>query len=193
MKIFKTPAFHFTLLFLLLTAVVGQAQTAVSYRQPANAKAIPQLVKDTFRQQYPDVMLKGWFVTHISYWQNDISSSWYSDWYGQRTVVVYSFEKPTYFEVEFMNSPGELSRAIYNLYGYWYETRSQVRSLPSAVIDALKASEYSGWKVSPLKERIESPGWLLDVYRFKVSKGLKSRIIRIDSKGNIVQAKYLNE
>lgn len=167
------------------------AQTSGGYRQPANQKAIPKIVIDSFKEAYPNVLLKGWYVTHMTYWQNDCSAGWYSDWYGQRTVVVYTFQKPAYYEVEFVNNPGELSRAIFNVYGYWYETRSQVRGLPGPVHGAIEQAGYAGWKISLLKERIESPGWPYDIYRFQVKKGLKSRILRIDEKGNIVQERYL--
>lgn len=169
------------------------SQSTTAYRLPSGEKAIPKLVLSTFKEMYPDILLQGWYITHLTYWQNDYSSGWYTDWYGQRTLVVYQYEKPMYFEVEFINRPGELSRAIYNVYGYWYETRSQVKGLPLTIIEILKESEYNGWKISGLKERIESPAWSLDIYRFKVSKGLKSRIIRMDEKGNIIQAKYLED
>lgn len=184
--------------YLLCFLIVGLsfnsiAQTTVGYRQPANEKAIPKIVLNTFKEQYPNAFLQGWFVTHLTYWVNDYSSGWYSGWYGQRQVVVYTFEKPSFFEVEFINLPGERSRAIYNMYGYWYETRSQIKGLPIAIREALELSKYNGWKVSALKERIENPGWPTDIYRFQVSKGLKSRIIRMDDLGNIIQAKNISE
>lgn len=186
------------MLFVLVTALTCSsktilAQERVAQRVPASERAIPRLVLSEFKTQYPDVLVKSWYVTHITYWYNDYSSGWYSDWYGNRTVVVYSYSQPSYFEVEFVSKPGELSRAIYNINGYWYETRSQIRALPLVVSDALKQSEYADWKVSQLKERIESPDWPVDIYRFRVSKGVKSRIVRIDEKGNIIQAKHLND
>jgi len=107
--------------------------------------------------------------------------------------VVYSYSKPSYYEVEFVADASELSRAIYNLNGYWYETRSQLRGLPLPIIEALQASKYANWKISPMKERIEAPGWPVDVYRFKVSKGLQARILRMDDQGNFIQEKFLGE
>ncbi|NNC94243.1 MAG: hypothetical protein HKN92_01695 [Chitinophagales bacterium] len=183
-------------LMLILTSILPvSSQTTVAQRVPASEKVIPPIVLHAFNKQYPNSLLKGWFVTHISYWQGDYSSGWYTDWYGPRSITIYRFEKPTYFEVEFINAanPGEISRAIYNVYGYWYETRSMIKGLPMKVIESLKNSDYGGWKISEFKERIESPGWPVDVYRFKVSKGLKSKIIRIDEQGNLVQARDIGD
>ena len=178
-------------LVMCCITVCSSAQGTLAYRTAAGGKAIPKVVQSTFTEQYPDVLLKGWYVTHITYWQNDISAGWYSDWYGDRTYVVYPYMKPTYFEVEFMDQPGELSRSIYNLYGYWYETRTLVSGLPMAVHDGLIAAGFEKWKISYLKERIEAPGWPLAIYRFKISKGLKAEIIRIDEKGQIIQERPL--
>jgi hypothetical protein len=183
----------FYLVFFCCISLNSPAQTSAGYRIPAGVKAIPNLVQETFAEQYPDVLLQGWFVTHITYWQNDISSGWYSDWYGDRSYVVSRYEKPTYFEVEFMKDPGELSRAVYNLYGYWYETRTRINGLPPIVREALKGAGYEGWKISTLKERIESHAWPLAVYRFKLSKGLKAEILRVDEKGTVIQQRYLED
>ena len=182
-----------TCLFLICLTNSSFSQETVGYRQPASKKAIPIEVQSAFVTQYPDVMVKGWFVTHLVYWQNDYSSDWYYDWYGTRTITVYSYQKPTYYEVEFEDQPGELSRAIFNIYGYWYETRTQVKGFPFVVKESLKNSEYGLWKISPLREKIESPAWPLPIYRFKVNKGLRAKIIRIDEKGKIVQSKKLEE
>jgi hypothetical protein len=182
---------------LLLIIFIGStltvsAQNVVAQRQAASEKSIPKIVLNTFNEQYPDIFLKGWYATHLTYWQNDYSSDWYYGWYGQRKVVVYTYQKPNYYEVEYINSPGELSRAIYNVYGYWYETRTQIKGLTIGIHDALKASNYNGWKISTTKEKIESPMWPVEIYRFQVSKGLKSQVIRMDAAGNFIQVKELN-
>jgi len=183
---------HFLIVIALFVASSNYSQEFAGYRQPASPKAIPKLVMNEFNANYPDALTKSWYVTHLVYWQNDCSSNWYYDWYGPRNVTIYTFEKPTYFEVEFVDNPGELSRAIYNLYGYWFETRTQINSLPKSIIESLQSSEYKGWKISSFKERIESPSWPNDIYRFQVSKGLKTRIIRMEINGTIIQAKYIN-
>jgi len=183
----------FSILLILCFFNIGNinAQNMVAQRQAANEKSIPKFVVQTFKEQYPDAFLKGWYVTHLTYWQNDYSSDWYYGWYPQRTVVVYTYEKPNYFEVEFIANPGELSRAIYNVYGYWYETRTQINGLTMDILEALKASKYNGWKIAATKEKLSSPDWPVEIYRFQVSKGLKSKIIRMDAKGNIIQVKEL--
>mgnify|MGYP003682314793 CR=1 FL=1 len=183
---------HFLLFLLISFSTIGHSQVN-GLRQAASEKAIPMLVSSTFKAQYPNVLIKGWYVTHLVYWQNDISAGWYNDWYGVRSYPIYRYEKPSYYEVEFSDSPGELSRAIYNLYGYWFETRTQIKGFPKEVFEALNNSEYKAWKVSYLKEKLESPAWPNPIYRFKVSKGLKAKILRIDSKGTLIQAKYLSE
>ncbi|NND93474.1 MAG: hypothetical protein HKN45_01335 [Flavobacteriales bacterium] len=179
-------------LTLLMVTQTKSAKSQYEYRLPAGIKAIPEVVQSTFSERYPDVLLKSWYITHISYWQNDVSAGWYSDWYGERTIVVNRYEKPTYFEVEFVEEPGELSRSMYNLYGYWYETRTKVNGLPQAVNEALRSAGFEAWKISATKEKIESPSWPLAVYRFRISKGLKAQMIRIDEKGEIIQERYLD-
>lgn len=180
----------YTTSLLIFFTLLSQAQTNVgAQRIPASEKAIPALPLEVFKSQYPGVMVKSWYITHLVYWQNDVSSGWYDDWYGPRNVVIYTYEKANYFEVEFVAEPGELSRAIYNRYGYWYETRTKVTGLPKAVQDAFKTSPYSDWKRSSFSERIESIDWKIPIYRFQVHKGLKSRILRITEDGTILQDK----
>lgn len=179
--------------FILGFAETVTAQDIAAQRLPAGVNAIPKFVTANFKTQYPNVLLKGWFVTHLTYWQNDYSSDWYNGWYGKRTIVVYPYEKPTYFEVEFMQNPGELSRAIYNIYGYWYETRTQIKGLTLGILEALQKSKYSDWKVSVVKEKLESPAWPFEIYRFQVSKGLRMQILRMDAEGHVIQVKDLGE
>lgn len=179
-------------IILLFITYNCYAQNNQGYRQPINIKAIPKIVTKTFSEQYPDVHLLGWYSTHITYWQNDYSSGWYNNWYGHRSIVVYKYEKPTYFEVEFIDDDGNDSRSIYDYTGYWVETRSKITELPNPILNTLTRSIYSVWHVSPLKERIESPRWST-IYRFNVYKGKKSRILRMDIEGNIIQAKYIKD
>ena len=169
------------------------AQNVVAQRMPASEKVIPKIVSSNFKIQYPNVLIHGWFITHITYWQNDYSSDWYNGWYGNRSVVVYTYEKPNYFEVEFSANPGELSRAIFNIHGYWYETRTQLKGLTMGIHDALKVSKFNGWKISPVMEKLESPAWPQEIYRFQVSRGLKSKILRMDADGNLIQVKEIEE
>lgn len=160
---------------------------------PAAERTIPELVRELFYEKYPDVLIKSWYITHLVYWENDISSDWYNGWYHERSVIVYRYEKPNYFEVEFVDQPGEVSRAIYNKYGYWYETRTRIKGLTAEIYDALQDSKYRDWKISPMMERIESTAWPEIIYRFNVSKGMRSAIIRMDAEGNFIQIKSTNE
>ncbi|MFC2100931.1 hypothetical protein ACFLRZ_03780 [Bacteroidota bacterium] len=169
------------------------AQSVQEQRVPASEKAIPVVVLKAFKLSYPDALIKGWYITHITYWYNDMSSGWYSDWYGQRTIIVYVYEKPNYFEVEFIDQPGELSRAIFNKYGYWYETRTRLKGLPQIILESLKQTKYADWKRSVLVEKIESAEWPETIYRFRVSKGMKSILIRMNIKGEIIQEKKTSE
>lgn len=179
--------------FVIYVNVISYSQTTLEQRKPAGEKAIPKIVLDTFKKQYPGVFVKSWYVTHITYWYNDISSNWYYDWYGPRKIVIYPYEKPNFFEVEFVDEPGELSRAIYNRYAYWYETRTQLSGLPKVIVESLKQSKYADWKRSNLIEKIESAEWPESVYRFKVSKGIQANIIRMNIKGEIIQDKQISE
>ena len=181
-------------IILMVSTTSVYNQNPVALRQPASEKSIPKLVVETFKTQYPEIFsMKSWYVTHLTYWLNDYSSDWYFGWYNQRTVVIYTYEKPNYYEVEFSINPNEKSRAIYNRYGYWYETRTQIKGLPKGILDAIKATKYNGWKISSTMEILESPMWPDEIYRFHVSKGIKSRIIRMDAEGNPIQIKELND
>ncbi len=193
MKNTRTKLLVIPVFICFIFVSVANSQNVTAHREPAIERAIPKLVIETFKDQYPDILLIGWYITHLVYWQNDYSSNWYTGWYTQRTIVTYNYEKPNYFEVEFVDQPGELSRAIYNRYGYWYETRTKISGLTMAIYDSIKESKYSGWEISKTMEKLESPMWPMEIYRFHVSKGVKSQIIRMDAKGNIIQAKILNE
>jgi len=191
---FSISRFLAVLLLIANTYTFGQNNT-YEKRVPASVKAIPKVVVETFKEQYPTAQVDSWYVTHITYWQQDISSGWYGDWYGnvRGDVVAYTYEKPNYFEVEFMDSFGSLSRAIYNRYGYWYETRAQLKGLPMACLSTLADSKYKDWKRSKLTERIETAEWPDPVYRFSVSKGMRYQILRMSEQGEILQVKYLDE
>lgn len=175
------------LICLLAVPVISQQNADI--RQKINGTQVPKLLKLTFQEQYKDVLLIGWYVTHISYWYEDSFNSWYGDWYRPRTIVVFSFAQPAYYEVEFMDEPGEISRAIYSRYGAWYETRTQIKGLPLHIDKVIKDSKYADWKRSAHKEMIEIPGMHGIIYRLRLSKGLKSQIVRIDDQGHIVQIK----
>jgi len=185
--------FRYLLFFVLtISSQMTIAQNEYEQRLPAKKSVVPKAVLNTFNEQYPDVLVKGWYATHITYWYNDVSSGWYSDWYGTRPVVVYTYEKPNYFEVEFVGEYGGLSRSIYNRFGHWYETRTQLRGLPLTVMEALKQTKYADWKRSFLVEKIESDSWMETIYRFRMHKGLKSRIIRMNTEGQIIQERDIS-
>ncbi|NNM22267.1 MAG: hypothetical protein HKO54_01840 [Flavobacteriaceae bacterium] len=181
----------FPLFFALLICTTNQAfsQQKIALRKEISERSVPSVILNNFKKQHPVVLVTGWYVTHITYWQNDYSSDWYYGWYGHRTVVIHTYAKPNYYEVEFLDGPGEISRSIYNVHGYWYETRTRIKGLTMEIYEALKASEYNGWKISPVMEKLRSPMWPDEIYRFQVSKGLKSRILRMDAEGNLIQVK----
>jgi hypothetical protein len=87
-------------------------------------------------------------------------------------VVVFLYQKPTDYAVDSVDNPGELSRAIYNIQGYLYETRTQISGLTPGIHEALKNSKYKGWKITSFKEELASPAWPIAIYRFQVSKDL---------------------
>ncbi len=178
-----------TLLVIVAICQMVIAQNTVQYRQLAGEKAVPKIVNATFKVTYPDAFIFNWYITHISYWYEDYSGSWYNGWYSPRQVIVYTFAEPAYYEVEFSIEPGETSRAIYNRYGYWFETRTKLSGLPMNVVQSLKESKYADWNWSQHKERIEAPGMPGSVYRFRVSKGMRSVIVRFDDLGQLIQAK----
>ncbi len=179
----------FTLIIFSFFSLTLFSQNTSLYRQPAGEKSIPKIVTATFQVNYPNAMVINWYTTHISYWYEDYSGSWYNGWYAPRQMVVYNYAEPAYYEVEFSNEPGEVSRAIYNRYGYWFETRTRLSGLPASIVQSLKESKFADWKWSQHKERIEAPGMPGSVYRLNVSKGLRSVIIRFDDMGQLIQAK----
>ena len=181
------------LLFLLFIAASMVCKSQQTSKTNVNENFVPIVVVSTFKQMYPNALVNGWSATHISYWYNDVSVSWYDNWYGARTIVAYDFQKPTYFQVDFTKEPGEYSRALYNLYGYWYETRTQIKGLPPKVLEGLAKTKYAEWRRSVHKERLEAAGWPSPIYRVNVTKGLRSQILRLDDLGNIVQVRELEE
>ena len=177
------------LLFLSLSFVVASyAQNERSSRQMVDAVDVPQKVRAEFKRRYPEAFVKMWYITNITYWYQDYGPSYYSNWYQKRTVVVYKFNEAANYEVEF-NHDYEDSRAIFNRYGVWFETRTKVYHLPDKVKKSLEATEYNTWRWSDYKERIEAPGMPGSVYRMHVSKNNFSEIIRISNDGKIVQIK----
>ena len=131
-----------------------------------------------------------WTTSHITYWYEDAAPGWYGGWYVSRPVLVYKFEFPSYYEVDFYRN-NESSRAIYNRYGTWFETRTKLIDLPDTIVDALEHAGYADWTWSQHKERIEAPGMIGCVYRLKVTRGrTDSQVIRLNQDGEIVQIKY---
>ncbi len=179
--------FFLTVVLVSLTfSFYGQGQK--SYRQIIETNNVPKEVRKNFNLRYPQSFVKMWYITNIAYWYEDYGPSYYSGWYQPRTVVVYKFNEPSNYEVEFLNN-NENSRAIFNRYGQWFETRTHIVNLPEEISSALKESSFGNWKISDYKERIEAPGMPGSVYRMQVSKNQMSHIIRIDDDGKIVQIK----
>ena len=173
---------------LFISAVSFFGQNSKTYRQMVEIRDVPKNVRADFNLRYPNAFVKMWYVTSITYWYEDYGPSYYNSWYRPRTTVVYKFDQPSYYEVEFLRND-ENSRAIFNRYGNWFETRTKVNKLPQEIVNALEDSDFSGWKISEYKERIEVPGIVNSVFRMHVSKEHLSQIIRINEKGKIVQIK----
>ncbi len=178
---------------LLLPFLISHTQEVITYRQKTDEKKLPAIVVENFHKKYQDVFLEGWYETHLIHWQNDLHYNWYDEWYIDRTIVIYTYEKPNYYEVEFIYNPGEQSRAIYNIHGYWHETRTQINGLPATVVEALQQTKYKNWNLSVHMEKMESPMWPVAIYRFQVKHGIKAHIISMDPDGNLVQTKILQD
>ncbi len=180
----KTLVVAFSL--LLTISVFGQGSK--SYRLPVEINDVPKNIRSEFKMRYPTAFVKMWYVTSVTYWYEDYGPEYYNGWYRPRTVVVYKFDQPANYEVAFYLQD-ENSRALYNRYGVWFETRTSFVKLPENVRQALLASEFGTWTWSEYKERIEAPGMPGSVYRLQVSKNNQSHIIRLSDQGKIVQIK----
>ncbi len=165
------------------------AQGEVSYRKILDDQEVPKEVRAGFKSKYPKTFMSMWYTSHITYWYEDYAPSWYGSWYPTRQIVVHKFEKPAYYEVDF-HTENESSRAIFNRFGQWFETRTKILSLPEEVAAGLKNSEYGDWIWSDHKEKIEAIGLPGINYRLQVSKANQRYIVRLDETGNIVQIKY---
>lgn len=186
---YKTTLRTFFICFLMMfVAISTYGQQARKYRQVIESNFVPQKVRAEFHKKYPNAMVKMWYVTHISYWYQDYGPSYYDAWYQPRTVVIYDFSDPANYEVEFLNGT-ENSRAIYNRFGVWFETRTRVTNLPEGVKNAIATSEFGDWFPSEYMERIEAPGMNRSVYRMQMSNRLDSHIIRVNEEGEIIQVK----
>ena len=178
------------IILLILISCTVCAQQAKKYRQLIEDQFVPKIVRANFKSQYPQSAIVIWYVSHITYWYENYAPGWYGEWYGpERTTVVYTFQNPSYFEVDFYRNK-ENSRAIYNRYGHWFETRTKVSTLPDTIGNVLRQSGYEEWTWSKHKERIEAPDMIGHVYRLQVTNGRDSRIIRINEDGEIVQVRY---
>lgn len=178
------------LLFLAIWLIsVASAQETVSIRKKVGPDKVPEIVTLHFNEQYKNVHVIGWYATHISYWYDDAFVMWYQGWYNNREVTVYTFQKPSYYEVEFIDEPGELSRALYSRYGAWFETRTKINGLPVNIDESLKNSEFAGWKRSGHMEKLEIPEMHGYIYRLLISKGTRKQVIRINDQGQIIQIK----
>jgi hypothetical protein len=178
----------FLVIFTLLITHTFFGQGSKSYRQAVEMNEVPKNVRTEFKVRYPNAFVKMWYVTSVTYWYEDYGPSYYNGWYQPRTVVVYKFDQPANYEVEFYNND-ENSRALYNRYGVWFETRTPMVKLPENVRQALLSSQFGSWKWSEYKERIEAPGMPGYVYRLQISKDYQSHIIRLSDQGKIVQIK----
>ena len=174
---------------LLLVSVCFFGQNSRPFRSMIENRDVPNNVRREFSRKYPNSFVKMWYVTSIIYWYEDFGPAYYNSWYRRsRTVVVHDFSQPSHYEVEFFRN-NENSRAIFNRHGAWFETRTKVDKLPQNIVEALGNSDFSDWRISDYKERIEMPGTENSVFRMHVSSGQFSRIIRINEKGKIVQIK----
>lgn len=176
-----------TIVVIMFLVMCINAQNAINYHTIVEINDVPKKVRLEFKLRYPNSYVKIWYVTNIAYWYNDYGVS-YNNWYRERTVIVYRFDQPSNYEVEFYNND-ENSRAIYNRYGIWFETRTQLYELPENIRQALQNSKFADWKISDYKERIEIPGLEGSVYRMSVSSKNNSNIIRISDNGKLVQIK----
>jgi hypothetical protein len=181
----------FLFLVFLMTALLSElsAQQEVSYRIVLDDKQVPREVLAGFKAKYPDTYMSIWYTSHITYWYEDYAPSWYGTWYPVRQTVVHKFEKPAYYEVDFKLN-NESSRAIFNRYGQWFETRTKINALPEEVASGLRESEFGEWKPSNHKERIEVAGSPDYVYRLQVTNRKLSYILRLNEAGEVVQIKY---
>lgn len=176
-----------TIVVILFFAMCLNAQNVKNYRTIVEINDVPKKLRSEFKLRYPNSYVKMWYVTNIAYWYNDYGQI-YNNWYRERTVVVYKFDQPSNYEVEFYNND-ENSRAIYNRYGVWFETRTEVFQLPDNIKQSLQNSKYADWKISDYKERIEIPGLEGSVYRMSVSNKNNFIIIRINDDGKLIQIK----
>lgn len=178
----------FSILFFITISFYGQGQGTKRYRQVIETNAVPKEVRKDFNLRYPKSFVKMWFVTNIAYWYEDYSNTYYQGWYQPRNTIVYKFSEPSNYEVEFLNND-ENSRAIFNRYGQWFETRTHIINLPDEILNGIQNSSFATWTISDYKERIEAPGMIGSVYRMHVSKNHMSHIIRVNDDGKIVQIK----
>lgn len=175
---------------ILFVSVWGlSAQQKATYRILLDDQQVPKVVRDSFNSRYPQTFMSLWYTSHITYWYEDYAQTWYSTWYPTRQTIVHKFEKPAYYEVDF-NRNGEKSRAIFNRYGQWFETRTKINSLPDNAASSLRESEFGDWIWSDHKERIEVIGAQEPFYRLQVSNRKVFYILRLNESGEIIQVKY---
>ena len=187
MKYERRILFISTLLLISINGLLAQRE--VSYRIVLDDYQVPKEVRAGFNSKYPNTFFNIWYSSHITYWYVDYTQTWYGAWYPTRQIVIHRFEKPAYYEVDFKLG-NEPSRAIFNRYGQWFETRTKISSLPEEITLGLKKSEFGDWIWSEHKERVEVMGLPGYIYRLQVSNHKNAYIVRLDESGEIIQVKY---
>ncbi|MEO6902764.1 MAG: hypothetical protein ABI315_06375 [Bacteroidia bacterium] len=188
------------LLFGLNSGVYSQ-----STKEPKkiDKKDVPKEVLITYNEMYPDVILGDLYNTPFYDWSYDYYKPWYNDWYDDgywgyypyNDAVEYEYIEPENYEIDFTKG-GMSSRALYGPSGKWIETRTEIKELPTAILDAAKKTEYGQWdkwKIAKHLEKVESPSFTGAHYRVAYRKGLTTHVITFDNDGKIISKKKMEK
>ncbi|MDH3710450.1 MAG: PepSY-like domain-containing protein [Cyclobacteriaceae bacterium] len=152
---------------------------------------VPKVVYKSFGTKYPFADKVEWYLPDC-----DCYDDWKNEWESAMIEPTgKKIEDPDNFYVRFQYKD-KTQRSVFYRNGEWMETEIilNTKDLPDLILDAVKNSEYSDWKMADqvvLMERPLADGSVEAIYTVTVKGGLKKRNLKVFADGTLVPKKKL--
>lgn len=156
-----------------------------------NKDQVPKVVYKAFGSKYPYADKVEWYLPDC-----DCYDDWKNEW---ESVMIEptgkKIEDPDNFYVRFQYKD-KSQRSIFYRNGEWMETEiiMNTTDLPGLIVDAVKKSQYSDWKMADqviLMERPMADGSIEAIYTITLKGGLKKHNLKVYADGSLVPKKKL--
>jgi hypothetical protein len=139
---------------------------------------IPVVVVSSFTKLYPAVTEEQWYA-----YEGDADDDAEYVEEDRTTPDDATAQTDTYYEVVFLQD-GKPHRSVFNRAGKLFESRRkiEVTDLPDPVLTTLQ-DEYGDWEVLKQQEEVKRHDVADVLYRVKVKKGERKRVLYLDAKG----------